>query len=296
MKVVSSVSLLLASLIVDVAYAEERAYPVIDAQGRVQILKSDVPTSEKKTEITNDKKIIVQPKTKSSQSDTFRSLDDDVYVDSEYLEQKNFNLEDKKRFYYVPNGALGQQVIESDNNTPSASSSSVIRAKKTRREAFYSDSYQVIDEKIIDVHAPVIKSFCQQSAKLKKYLRPFKEINPLWLGTDSSIHEDIDRALVLPESNLAQKQLRISSFATTNKKPKFYVPIVSFLDGQGCFLSGAWQYWSRAYPATEHQFASVEGLLVMPKNTKYVVFSRPDSKLSAGLPQQQSGSLVIENE
>ena len=114
-----------------------------------------------------------------------------------------------------------------------------------------------------------------------------------WFDT---IHEDIDRALVLPQSNLAEKKLRISSFATTNKKPKFYVPIVSFLDAQGCFLSGAWQYWSRAYPATEHQFASVEGLLAMPKNTKYIVFSRPDSKLSAGLPQQQSGSLVIENE
>jgi hypothetical protein len=128
MKVVSSVSLLLAMLMADAAYAEERAYPVIDAQGRVQILKSDVPTSEKKTETTNDKKVIVQPKT--GKSDAFRSLDDDVYVDSEYLEQKNFNLEDKKRFYYVPNGALGQQVIESDNNTPSASSSSLIMAKK----------------------------------------------------------------------------------------------------------------------------------------------------------------------
>ena len=294
MKVVSSVSLLLAMLMADAAYAEERAYPVIDAQGRVQILKSDVPTSEKKTETTNDKKVIVQPKT--GKSDAFRSLDDDVYVDSEYLEQKNFNLEDKKRFYYVPNGALGQQVIESDNNTPSASSSSLIMAKKNRREAFYSDSYQVIDEKLIDIQAPVIISFCQQNDKLKKYLRPFKEINPLWLGTDGAIHEDIDRALVLPQSNLAEKKLRISSFATTNKKPKFYVPIVSFLDAQGCFLSGAWQYWSRAYPATEHQFASVEGLLAMPKNTKYIVFSRPDSKLSAGLPQQQSGSLEIENE
>jgi hypothetical protein len=65
----------------------------------------------------------------------------------------------------------------------------------------------------------------------------------------------------LPQVTLTEQNLRISSFATTNKKPKFYVPIVTFLDAQGCIVSGAWQYWSQAYPANEHQFSAVEGLL-----------------------------------
>lgn len=267
--------------------AEDRVYPIIDAQGRVQVIKSkDAVVS--KPELSKDASV---PDTESP----FKSLDDDVYVDSEYLEKKSFNLQNKKHFYYVPNGTTSQQVIESSDSDIISVPASQIK-KPQRRQAFYASSYQMLTKEWLETQVPAVAKLCQNLKKIKKNSRSFKDINALWIGSDDVILKTVDRILSLKEVIKEEKQLRISSFATTNKNPKFYLPIVTFLDSQGCILSGAWQYWSQAYPATESQFSAIEGLLRMPVATQYIVFSRPVAELVTGLPQQNMGSLIVENE
>ena len=297
MKANSVVWLLVASLTAIDVQAEERVYSTVDAQGRVQMIKSEitpktqpviVPPS-KATEKTQSPPVTSQG---SSSNAAFRQLDDDVYVDSEYLEQKSYNLEDKKRVYYVPNGGFGQQIVESDDGEPITPV--ISQTKEQKRQATYSASYQTLSPEWLEANGLPLKKFCNNTKKLKKQARAFKDVNALWLGSDDKIASDVDRILVLPQLTVSEQNLRISSFATTNKKPKFYVPIVTFLDAQGCMVSGAWQYWSQAYPATENQFSAVEGLLRLPVGTQYIVFSRPMTTVAVDLPLQNTGSLIVE--
>ncbi len=291
------------------AYAEERVYPVMDAQGRVQLLKSQVEPATKNTaqkessthpeSVTpaNEKsvpKAQLESSVSTQTSDTFRQLDNETYVDSDYLEKKNFNLQDKKRFYYVPNGTGSQQVIESNGDNIVTVPTTKVFASK-RRTAFYADSYQVLSKEWLLQYAPMTQQLCQQSKKLKKVSKPFKDSNALWLTADNHTQR-FDRVLAFSETIAKEQHLRISSFASTNKSPKFYVPMVTFLDTQGCVLSGAWQYWSQAYPANEHHFSSVEGLLRVPSATQYLAFLAPVAELNSPLPQQMTGSLLVENE
>ncbi len=101
--------------------------------------------------------------------------------------------------------------------------------------------------------------------------------------------------VLLYRKRQALTQMRIVSFATTQKKPAFYLPIVIFLDNKGCTLSAAWQYWSRAYTATDTQYASVEGLVNIPAQSAYVLFYRPSNTFKADIPLSlESGSFVVE--
>lgn len=297
MKANSVVWLLVAGLSAIDVQAEERVYSVVDAQGRVQMIKSEikpqtqpaiVPPS-KATEKTQSPPVTSQD---ASSNAAFRQLEDEIYIDAEYLEQKSFNLEDKKRFYYVPNGGFGQQIIESDNGAPITPVT--IQTKEQKRQATYASSYQTLSPAWLEANSLSLKQFCNNTKKLKKQARAFKSVNALWLGSDDKIASDVDRILVLPQVTLKEQNLRIVSFAGTHKKPKFYVPIVTFLNAQGCMVSGAWQYWSQAYPANENQFSAVEGLLRLPVGTQYIVFSRPMTTVAVDLPLQNTGSLIVE--
>jgi hypothetical protein len=272
-------------------YAQERVYTIIDAQGRPQILKSEAASPQ----VEQPKQIELTPKQESVSETPFKKLDDEVYIDSDYLEKKSFNIDDKKRFYYVPNGALGQQVIESKNNTAAAlPATSVVKSKK--REALYAKNYRELTKEWLIIQHPAVVELCKNPKKIKKYVREFDAVNALWLGSDGVLPKKIDKVLKFTQTTTNQQNLRISSFATTNKNPKFYLPIVTFLDEQGCIVSGAWNYWSKAYEANNSFFSAVEGLLSVPVATRYLVFVSPVSELVADIPQQNAGSFIVEYE
>lgn len=282
------------------SYAEERVYPVMDAQGRVQIIKSEKAVNNAKADVSNNK---VEPVNTKSEVDensikptakVFQQLENEVYVDSDYLEKKSFNLEDKKRFYYVPNGTGSQQLMESrDDNIATVPAPVVLQP--SRRTAFYADEYLALSKEWLQKNVSAMPDLCQKVKKLQKYSQPFKESNALWLNSDAEMVR-FDRVLRFTESTQQERHFRISSFASTNKNPEFYLPIVIFLDAQGCILSGAWNYWSQAYPASEHHFSAVEGLLRVPVGTQYIGLSRPVAELNTNLPQKMTGSLMIETE
>lgn len=149
--------------------------------------------------------------------------------------------------------------------------------------------------------AEVLQYFPQQTECLtekiiKKRSKPFKSVNNVWV--QASLKEnslEIDALLRFTKETSALTQIRIVSFATTQTKSNYYLPIVIFLDNKGCTLSAAWQYWSRAYTATETQYASVDGLLNVPSQTAYVLFYRPSNTFKADIPLSlESGSFVVE--
>ena len=126
--------------------------------------------------------------------------------------------------------------------------------------------------------------------------RPFKSVNNIWVQPPLKSNAlEIDALLSVEKEAPKLTKIRISSFTTTQKKLNFYLPIVIFLDNQGCTLSAAWQYWSRAYTATDTQYASVDGLVNVPDQTAYVLFYRPNNTFKADIPLSlESGSFVVE--
>lgn len=296
------VTALMCSMLSTLVVADERFYTTVDAQGRVQVIKSEQPStvdvpkkplSSQQTTVTNTEKgqkkqELVTP----SVTDGIRQVDADTYIDTELLEKKNFNLEDKKRFYFLPNSGFGTQVVESSDGVVSTP---IVKTEVVKPQAYVSSDYLPLAVEDIRRFYPQL-AVCFSKLDIKKQSKPFKDTNNIWVKLPLTPDEiEIDGFLDLSLSAPIIKQLRVVSFASTYKKPAFYLPIIVFLDEKGCPVSGVWQYWSRAHVATDKQYASVEGLINIPAQSAYVLFYRPIKTLKADIPLSiDSGSLVVE--
>jgi hypothetical protein len=276
--------------------ADERFYSTVDAQGRVQVLKSEVVTTPSK-QSTKESAVSLPsntslPKTSAESSSTaegYRQLDAETYVDVELLEKKNFNLEDKKRFYYVPTIPNGTALIQ----TESGQELPVTPVIPTLSKAVLStsSSYQLISSQEVQSLYPKVAT-CYSAKYLKKNAKDLDDTYNVWKSPAFDKTIIPDRVLKLSTQS---KALRLVSFANSMQKPSFYLPVVVFLDVQGCTLTGVWQYWNYAQPASEKQYASVAGLLNVPEQSAYVIFYEPPSSLVTEIPMQRhTGSFVIE--
>lgn len=266
------------------ANAQERVYTTIDAQGRVQIIKGEasepVKTSPKVVEPQAD---IVTPK-----SPIAIEFEGEQYQDAEVLEQDSLKQKPKNRFYYIPSGALGEKVIESEDGV--AVSTVNISPPPSKSPLKLSPEYQVLSKEWLLAKRPDLQHYCRQTHKLKS-ARVFKDSNPLWIEAVDFVINQPDKVLILEQ---VLSTVRLASFANSHKKPKFYQPMIVFLDQQGCVLEGAWQYWSDAKPANDNQYSALEGLLTIPIDSKYMLFYPPDKELTLKLPLQNYGALLIE--
>lgn len=281
-----SVTTLLALVILPTD-AQERVYSTVDAQGRIHIIKSDVP----------EPKVDQVPKQPDVKAPVFQAppskheLDGEEYMDAEVLEQNKANQKPKTRFYYVPTGALGEKVVESEAGIAVAPTSMLIEPVKPMLK--FSPDYQVLDKDWLLSKQTDLQQYCQHHQKLKP-ARLVKKSNALWIDAAEFISNQPDKILLLEQTLLTSTTIRLSSFANSYKTPKFYLPMMIFLNEQGCVLEGAWQYWSQAKAANDNQYSAVEGLLALPVGSKYIVLYPPDKTLKATLPLQNYGALLLE--
>lgn len=294
------VTTLMCTIISTLVVADERFYTTVDAQGRVQVIKSEQPTPVElpKLPVSSTKSVVSEPTPKQQTPDNSlvkqgtRQIDSDTYVDTELLEQKNFNLEDKKRFYFLPNSGFGTQVVESKDGVMNAP---VVKSEAAKSIAYVSSNYLPLSVEDVQRWYPQLKQ-CISQSDIKKHSKPLKDSNNIWVKPPLIPDTfETDDFLALSSAIPVVKQLRVVSFASTYKKPAFYLPIVVFLGETGCPVAGVWQYWSRAHIATDNQYASVEGLINIPAQSAYVLFYRPIKTLKADIPLSiDSGSLVVE--
>jgi hypothetical protein len=279
--------------------ADERFYTTVDAQGRVQVIKSEPPTAVErpKLPVSSMESVVSEAEPKqeingSSLKQGTRQLDADTYVDTELLERKNFNVEDKKRFYFLPNTGFGTQVVESKDGVVNAP---IVSQELVKPTAYVSSNYLPLSVEDVQRWYPQLKQ-CMSQSDIKKHSKPLKDSHNVWVKPPliPDIFE-FDELLALSSATPVIKQLRVVSFANSDKKPAFYLPIMVFLGETGCPVAGVWQYWSRAHIATDKQYASVEGLINIPAHSAYVLFYRPIKTLKADIPLSvDSGSLVVE--
>ena len=293
------VTALICTVISTFVVADERFYTTVDAQGRVQVIKSEPPTAVErpKLPVSSMESVVSEAEPKqeingSSLKQGTRQLDADTYVDTELLERKNFNVEDKKRFYFLPNTGFGTQVVESKDGVVNAP---IVSQELVKPTAYVSSNYLPLSVEDVQRWYPQLKQ-CMSQSDIKKHSKPLKDSHNVWVKPPliPDIFE-FDEFLALSSATPVVKQLRVVSFANSDKKPAFYLPIMVFLGETGCPVAGVWQYWSRAHIATDKQYASVEGLINIPAHSAYVLFYRPIKTLKADIPLSiESGSLVVE--
>jgi len=269
--------------------AQERIYSTVDAQGRVQVIKGDATESKQS--------IVAEPQNKSQplveKKPVYKyELEGEEYIDAEIAEKKQAEQNAKKnRFYYVPTGALGEKVLESEQ---SAGASPVKKAPEIIKPLLkLSSEYQKLSKEWLLLKQQQLSSYCEHQKSLKP-IRAFKESNPLWIEKADFVGSQPDKILMLDNSTSVEATVAISNFSNSHQNPKFYLPMIVFLNEQGCVLEGAWRYWSQAKPANDNQYSSVEGLLIIPVSTKYILLYPPDKDLKANLPLQNYGALLIE--
>lgn len=274
--------------LVQMANAQERVYTTIDAQGRIQTIKS-----ESATELKTVPKPVEQTNVVPKSATVIKNyeFEGEQYQDAEVLEQDTRNQKPKNRFYYVPSGALGEKVIESEGGVAVSTVSAIQPSPKSVIKV--SPEYQVLSKEWLLTKRPDLQNYCHQIKQLKS-ARAFKNSNALWVEAVDFVANQPDKILSLEQVLTNSAMVRLASFANTHKKPKFYQPMVVFLNQQGCVLEGAWQYWSDAKPANDNQYSALEGLLTIPVDSKYVLFYPPNNELTIKLPLQNYGALLIE--
>ena len=297
--------MVIAFLAAQQVQAEERFYPSVGADGRLEVIRSPASSAQEQAKPASAAKVpgaaveaagAPTPKTESEPTvkppvTVQDPANGESYLTSERLETEGYKPEGKNRFYYLPDGSMGHSTIESDAGvpilvTPLDSGSEIVRAVRP------SPNYAVLAAEALAALLPEAK-VCMGKRELRraKDAASLKRLSlepPLSSG-ESRPDVILDLRNIKPES-----ALRLVSYATSMTLPGFYVPLPVWLDEKGCRLSGAWNYWVEEFPGSEFRFSSLETVLVMPTGARWVAFYYPPLVKDLPFRLQKQGSLSLE--
>ena len=206
----------------------------------------------------------------------FSQVEGIEYVDSEYLENKEFNLEGKKRFYSMLEGVVdknigttriqtierekgvGQSVLKSLFQTPEVDSGPVVLAQSY---------YRISQSETIDSLG--MQCFNDKKIKKAKEISLKKAVN-LWPRAPLKA-DQFDFEVVKLQSDI--QNIQINSYASSQKNPTYYWPFVVFLDSRGCVLEGAGGYKNQEEQANIIQHERIEGVLQIPAQSGYILLT-----------------------
>lgn len=206
----------------------------------------------------------------------FSALGAEQYVNSEYLEGKEFNLEGKKRFYAMPEGVIDakagstrMQMVEREKGVSKSVLDSLFKASRPAAQGpvVLSASYYRVS-RADAVNGLGQQCFQDKKIKKSKSLKPQSEVN-LW--PRAPLHDEFDFEVVRVES--AIQNIQINSYASRQSNPAFYWPFAVFLDSQGCVLEGAGGYKNNDAGPDYLYRERIEGVIQVPDKTEYILLT-----------------------
>ena len=193
----------------------------------------------------------------------FEEFGGQQYVDTAYLEQREFNLDGKKRFYSLPDGLGGTQVIERESGVRL---SSVVPQFESTPAVSLAASYRRV--------APnALVELTNQQCLAAKQLKEAKLLNdkPVDFWPVPSFQPKFE--FVLAELAPDLRNIHVMSYTSTSRRPSYYWPLPIFLDQRGCILEGVAGFYQSKIPATWLQQAALQGHLAVPKDARYVLLT-----------------------
>lgn len=252
-------------------YAEEssRFYTVIDEKGQMRSVSKEVPSTKFDR---NNSSSTESPQSREAATST---LNGETYIDSGYLEKREFNLEGKKKFYSVPDGLGGTQVVE---RVPGAITEQ--RKTETDRAQMTGDLPALVTLSIKYERVPAaeiisligMKCLSTQALREPKIMRDQQLI--LWPRSDApKVNNRAGLNYVVVEFRANNRDVSLQSFAPLGNQSDYYWPLPIFLDADGCVLEGVNGFYQKTLPSTVLQPSILVGNLHIPDNTRYLMLT-----------------------
>lgn len=220
--------------------------------------------------------VVQQTSLNTIQSIGFSAINGEQYVNSEYLEDKEFNLEGKKRFYAMPEGVIDakigstrMQMVEREKGVSKSMIESIFKSNRSieKGPVTLSTSYYRVSK---DEAVTGLGQRCFQDKQIKKAksLKAQSEVN-VW--PRPPLNDKFDFDVVKIDHSI--QNIQINSYASKENNPTFYWPFVVFLDEQGCVLEGAGGYKNNDSGADSLYRERIEGVIQVPKKTEYILLT-----------------------
>ncbi|MGE8545382.1 MAG: putative pilus assembly protein FilE [Acinetobacter johnsonii] len=212
----------------------------------------------------------------TASSSMFNQMDGTDYVRNEYLEDREFNLEGKRRFYTMPEGVIDHktgatrfQVIEREKGVSKSVLNAMFKPKQKENLApiaLASTYYRMSQQDTI----ASLGQTCFKDKKLKKAksLQANHDIN-VW--PKKPIKENFEFEIIKVGSNI--QNIQLNSYASTQSDPTFYWPFAVFLDQNACVLEGAGGFKNDENSPSMLSHEMIAGILHVPEQSHYLLLT-----------------------
>ena len=207
----------------------------------------------------------IQSGSTDSSANPVTIIDGEKYIDSEYLEQREFNLEGKKRFYTLPDGTGRAQVVEREKGVD-RTAFKPSNIEKPQIVSLAKDYQRLAKDDVVNLIG--MQCFSQKQLKKTKLINKSEPLN-LWPRPGLEPKFDF----VVAEFQEQINDIQVTSYTDSISNPIFYWPLPIFLDASGCVIEGVNSFYQQtiAPSVTTHQ--AIQGYLHIPAGTKYLVLT-----------------------
>ncbi|MCJ8163041.1 putative pilus assembly protein FilE [Acinetobacter zhairhuonensis] len=216
------------------------------------------------------------PVSSKSTSDGFLEINGDRYVKNEYLEGQEFNLENKKRFYVMPEGVVDKelgaprlQVVEREKGVNQGVLDRLFKSTQHAENKVITLStqyYPIAKDQVVQS----LGQACYSDKKVKKakVLKAQQDVN-VW--PRQPLQDQFDYEVVAVQAGI--KNVQLSSYASSQDQPSFYWPFVAFLDESGCVIEGVTGFKNQNREENKYRYAVMDGMLQLPTQTRYILMT-----------------------
>lgn len=239
----------------------ERALHKIETNMAIQ--KATQLKSKQETSLMSSKSI----------QEGFLDINGDRYVKNEYLEGQEFNLDNKKRFYIMPEGVVDKelgpprlQVVEREKGVNQGVLDRLFKKNDPVENSVITLStqyYPIAKDQVVQS----LGQSCYRDKKLQKakLLKAQQDVN-LWPRQPLKNHFDYE----VVEVQTGIKNVQLSSYASSQNQPSYYWPFVAFLDESGCVIEGVTGFKNQDRAENQYRHAVIDGMLQLPAQTRYI--------------------------
>lgn len=203
------------------------------------------------------------------EQEPFTDIDGVKYVNNEFLEDQEFNLEGKKRFYTMPDGSGRLETIERKKGVNRSMLDRIMnRSLESNKPITLAESYVRLSEQDLALAFENDRCFLEGYSKSIKKLTPKKEIG-IW--PRKPLKEKFEYELIELDSSI--RYVQMDSFASSIESPAYYWPLVVFLDEKGCINEGVSGFKNATVNTSLFKHAAIQGTLRIPSNTRYLMMT-----------------------
>ena len=200
----------------------------------------------------------------------FAVIDGEKYVNNEYLEDQEFNLEGKKRFYMTPEFGAVHGRYETIERKKGLSASLLNRIRGNgddveKKAIVLAPTYSRLAQKDVVQN---LEQSCFVGKKVLKAKDLSMKNQEVGVWPVAPIKEKFAYEVIKLDSQV--QNVLFTSYASSSSAPTYYWPLVVFLDHKGCVLEGVSGFKNEDMQANNIEFAAMEGVLRKPDNAAYM--------------------------